>query len=1057
MPLSGSDYVPSDEGREPPVVKEKRSAVNVKKTFVDVTLINRNKMDKAQRAAIERDQRHYEVRKAQPDQLVETLRTLSALKHGVFLTNTIICNYILDHWWDLRFSPGRRPIYLPSYEINDISTKIFRNIDTNCDGFEDGPFSKMYRSTAPMSEDKRVCFFLHRDMSLITAGICGLGTPNHFFPVLFDYQAHKAFVYGAVSTYHPESGVESGRTSNWASWLGPALWIQIYRMMGWGEMPGDSSTTSVVSKNWRQVRRPFVHRVNGWCSDPPEQNGVDCGMYTLSILEKLTQLGESEDLLDDHSTLDFDCCSHSERQNLLVWTAQYVKTGLTIYSKQLNPGSDSGPFQRPDDIDIDDSDWEHIMTDRFTGVRDYWDTAADLTRSSLTCTDCIFQREERRADVDLNMGLVTKQLVLSRPQGRSDAADVAGDANDASEDDREAGDASDNEDEADPTDIRRQQLLHAASQLGGEVVTGRKERKKRSKLVQPYAFGVEIPSGVMKPFDPKFDSYHTGPTTEMFLQSLLEISLAFLGDPSTARWSTVGARFSDHGYRRTAGGFHQFYLDDPPVEEQLAHFFPTPPRDVLAKWKRERNAAEVDQIELRDGDQTLPAAVLDAEDMEVLTLHDMAELGRKGKADVVQQAYLTGQTKSGSYIRLDIHKSRRAVKGLKFSADVDSVIWLTDRLRVNATIQVHITPYLGMKAPIRKHNHTYVNLYWPRTELEKKRGKVSSVRREVAISNLPNTQFAHYGKSEGSPEIFVVFPRMKHKYPLRSVSETKLPYEVEAFWLENLVYPGLKRLSGTGTKPYLDVNLEQGLYKCAGSRHKTKGLSSEQLEEFQKHIHDILKEHEGDEAYSRFGSFFFLLQIVGIKFPMSMDENWAGLWDKLATQYPMLDWNSMAKPENGELLVDLGFGIHPPEEEGVVGFWDVDVIRQGFDYGGYNQGTTHGTNTFPAIGGIHAEMGSTRRRRTHIAHRLTYNLVYEVLRSRATRVRGSFFPFLSAYNADESYHHDIRGVIEAYNRCKSRSYGVRDEYRCRASCLKRVLPLMKAKVREVTVHVTCQT
>ena len=305
----------------------------------------------------------------------------------------------------------------------------------------------------------------------------------------------------------------------------------------------------------------------------------------------------------------------------------------------------------------------------------------------------------------------------------------------------------------------------------------------------------------------------------MVVQSNLKLCAAFQTGPAVARWSTVGARFGDHGYRRIAGGFHQFYMNQPPLEDQLAHFFPLPPQDILNKWKECKNATEVDQVELREDNRPLPESLITGNDMVVWTLEDMEKMAGGGEAERMK-AYITGRTNSGLYIRLDIQKSGRALEDLKYLADVDSVIWLTDRLKVLRSINVHLLPFLGIKAPIQKHNHMYVNLYWPRTEEDLREAKLSSAYQEVPISNLPNTHFTQFGKAEGSTEIFIVFPRMKHRYPLQKVSETKLPYEVETFWLENLVYASMRRFSDAGTKPYRDWELDDNLYKYRGMKER---------------------------------------------------------------------------------------------------------------------------------------------------------------------------------------------------------------------------------------------
>jgi len=140
-----------------------------------------------------------------------------------------------------------------------------------------------------------------------------------------------------------------------------------------------------------------------------------------------------------------------------------------------------------------------------------------------------------------------------------------------------------------------------------------------------------------------------------------------------------------------------------------------------------------------------------------------------------------GKTESGDYIQLDIHKSQKVVEGLKYLVDIDSVIWKTDRLKVKESINIQLAPYKEMTAPIYKHNHTYVELYWPQTKDQVKRGEISSALRAVPISQLLNTHFSHFGRALRSPEVLIVFPWMKHKYPLRKVWEMKILLEVESF------------------------------------------------------------------------------------------------------------------------------------------------------------------------------------------------------------------------------------------------------------------------------------
>ena len=92
----------------------------------------------------------------------------------------------------------------------------------------------------------------------------------------------------------------------------------------------------------------------------------------------------------------------------------------------------------------------------------------------------------------------------------------------------------------------------------------------------------------MEEFSSKFDCYHTGPTAEELVDVYIQVYAHFASHPDITRWSTVSIQFRDHGYRQTAGGFHKFYLNNPPIDNQLAHFFPVPPADILEDWRKKK-------------------------------------------------------------------------------------------------------------------------------------------------------------------------------------------------------------------------------------------------------------------------------------------------------------------------------------------------------------------------------------------------------------------------------------------------------------------------------------
>jgi hypothetical protein len=490
-------------------------------------------------------------------------------------------------------------------------------------------------------------------------------------------------------------------------------------------------------------------------------------------------------------------------------------------------------------------------------------------------------------------------------------------------------------------------------------------------------------------------------------------------------------------------------LNEPPIDDQLAHFFPLPPHNVLDDWKKGKASDHVDLTDLSKGDWKgrLPKSLIKGKDLAVFTLEQM--VGPQAGFENTNQSmasYVTGTTGSGDYIRLDIHKSRQKAPHVHISADIDCILWITDRLKVTGSVDLQILPYTHKVAPINKNNHAYVELYWPRTIPEQKKRKVSSISGSVPISRLPNTHFAHFGRAEGRAEIYIVFPRMKHKYPLRRSWETKIPYEVETFWLQRLLYPALQNLKERGVSPYTNWEFDDMLFKHQGSREKALLVAPDHLDQIQDTIRKILDENADDETYTRFDSFFFVLQVLGIKLSTSLDNEWGELWDRLVSQHRELDWDYMQDTENGELLVDLGFGFHPPENSNLVGFWDMDAVQQGFDYGGFKSGTAHSICTVSAIGGKNAEMSFTRRKRTHLGYRLIYNLAYEVFRGKETRERENFIPVADAYQDNEAHRSRLTGLKEALQRNKNKSLGVRDEYRCRGTSVRRLLPKLKEKV-----------
>jgi len=279
----------------------------------------------------------------------------------------------------------------------------------------------------------------------------------------------------------------------------------------------------------------------------------------------MVSLDGLDELLDEETTLFFTGCQHPERTHLLERTACWIYKAYVLY-KALK-------FEENFPIVIDRSlpplILTHIEDLAFGAIDKYKETRDRLHRVIPICEWCILQREHTVDEsIVKSFG---RGLIFNRPGTgyNEDDCDSNREPEDLSEDEEESG--------LNP----RAELLEFSKQVGGWVVKGRKAPGWSSRLVQPYRFQEERSNGVVKAFNPKFDSYHTGPTAETVLEMYKDLYADFLANPDVARWSTANTRFADYGYRRTTGGFLQFYLNKPSVEEQLQHFFSLPPKDVL--------------------------------------------------------------------------------------------------------------------------------------------------------------------------------------------------------------------------------------------------------------------------------------------------------------------------------------------------------------------------------------------------------------------------------------------------------------------------------------------
>ena len=694
-----------------------------------------------------------------------------------------------------------------------------------------------------------------------------------------------------------------------------------------------------------------------------------------------------ETILDPVTPISFDTCLHPERKMLLCETMESIHTSLALYGTIPELVVEAPITNHL----IEQRTLEDIRSKSFGSIPGFTNVLRQLEEAMLKCDQCT--QGNRHVSGKMLKPIQDGLMVTGRPRHiGGNRGDPSRKAMQEEEQALESEQELDSEEE-DPLMAKPTALL----------VKPRTIPKAHKASITTYKLLDAQPEVSIRPFISTHDDYDTGPTVEDSLETHRALISCFDNKPENFKWISMMMRFRDHGFRMLSGSLDQFYLTIPSTRDQLAHFFPTAPPSVVADWREQIaiEPADEDLLSL-DARAILPDSFIAGSDLVEWGLEEMmAEAGSENSLSSMM-AYVAGRVcsgpKEGSYIRLDIMKDRVQPKEVAISVDIDSIIWLTPKLKVSGIINLHTSPYRKERAPISTANHVYIELLWPRLDEDVINGGISSGVKQVPLCNLPNTHFATFGRLEGSATVAVVFPRMKHRYPLQRYWETKFPQEVELLWLRDVVYVALHRLEDNGIKPYMESTYEDTKWKHVGTQETTLVLAPEHLDQLLVHIDAILDEKVGHANYDCFRSYFFVLEMRGVKVPTSsQDIGQKNPWDALVGNYPGFDWPYMENTDNGELLVDIGVGFHPSEEEAVVGFWHIDLLRLAFDYGGYNQGTTHSVSTVTCIGGIQAEMSKARRLKTHIAYRQAYNLSYEAIRGKLTRERKAFFTAESAY------------------------------------------------------------
>jgi hypothetical protein len=246
------------------------------------------------------------------------------------------------------------------------------------------------------------------------------------------------------------------------------------------------------------------------------------------ILSRIINLQGLDQLLQPDAKIEFPGCQHDERLELLKATADRVQKGYTLY-KELKLQT-----QYPiSSSDLPSTVLTHIANSTFSGIEGYQTARLQISRAMVMCKTCISRRKSPN-DHSSQIKSLGRSLVLNRrhhqKEEKEDNHDYDGDGDDEDQKDPEGGSGGE-----EGSNVELQKL---ALNIGGKVVKSRKATKSQSRPVQPYTFQEEEFTGVVKDFDPQFDSYHTGPVVEALIQIKTQVYGEFSTNPANTRGNT---------------------------------------------------------------------------------------------------------------------------------------------------------------------------------------------------------------------------------------------------------------------------------------------------------------------------------------------------------------------------------------------------------------------------------------------------------------------------------------------------------------------------------------
>jgi hypothetical protein len=812
---------------------------------------------------------------------------------------------------------------------------------------------------------------------------------GYYFLAVFDYRTCYVHTLGA--------NCAEEHNIPWETWNGHILWVRIAAMFGWSPQPQDPAMSGVC---WGEVSSKDAHP---FLALIVEQEALDTG-YLICYFVMVFHM---ELCFDDNGQLVVPTfiCGHANRRIIVTLLEEQLPKAYSLWIK-LNE-------------------------------RERWEAPTNTAHKTITSQEFHDSCNEIRCLNVLAEDACTgcrEAHIAKGPDSGMGASGSSTRLNQVEEDPEEPGQLNESPDSSDLEEDDREQLskskVPAEKKRQFEILRGARNRGTQICKPPPREANIDIPPQKFMPIlhNPFFDDYLGGPTLESMRwlerQGGAE-AYPISWFPSLTQRSSWEI-FKDYGYRLEPSFSTMFNTDHPiSVKDHVLSIAKPGPIPHL-----------------EGGQDSSISSTKGSQDSSVIGLLDLLDdLGEAGTRKSME-ALVQGKINDEVFV-LDLEKDAYPVskEDIILSVDIDSIIWVTAVLRVRTELSIHLLPDRSRVAPIGVHNHVYVDLLLPQSEEDQDTGSRHEWwTHKYPLSTIPHAHFGKVGQGSGSLNVYVFWPRMKHKNHHTGRSVAIVPPEIQARWISKVVLPSIVECSNAAIKPYVDFTLQQLEIKQPKGSHSTKStvVDAKDLEHVQSAMRKKIKQTSA--GLGMFGSFFFVADMRGIKkSTTSLENSNHDPYVHLAEKYQSMDWDYMMNRANGELYFDLGMAFHPApqSQEPLVGLWRLDKLRDSFSAAGMNSGTKHSVSTLAGYGGIQSEMDQRRAASVQLVFRSAYNLVFEIVRRPG-----------NAYFCDDSDAHDVNrlfldcvdGYQTLYLGSSEKSYGVRDEIRGSGRAILEALP-----------------